>query len=151
LLSGTVLPESYVARGQLLLSRSVARLAFAHKFVIFEATGPSVRIFAATIFLTRTFAALEFPPVFSAAKLSTGMFTALEFPPVFTPTKLSSWKFTAFKFPAVLTTTRLPAGIFATFKFPTILPTTRLGLWGAIAIALIACAATIVMSGCIHC
>jgi hypothetical protein len=129
------------------LSRSVARLAFAHKFVIFEATGPSVRIFAATIFLTRTFTMLEFP----AAKLSTGMFTALEFPPIFTPTRLSSWIFAAFKFATVLTATRLPAGIFATSKFPAVLPTTRLGLWATIAIALIACAATIVMSGCIHC
>jgi hypothetical protein len=146
-----VLPESYVARGQLLLSRSVARLAFPHKFVIFEATGPSLRIFTATIFLTRTFTTLEFPPVFSVAKLSTGMFTALEFPPIFTPTKLSSWIFAAFNFATVLTATRLPAGIFATSKFPAILPTTRLGLWATIAIALIACAATIVMSGCIHC
>jgi hypothetical protein len=146
-----VLPESYVARGQLLLSRSVARLAFAHKFVIFEATGPSVRIFAATIFLTRTFAALEFPPEFSAAKLSTGMFTALEFPPIFTPTKLLSWIIATLKLATVLAATRLLPGIFATFKFPAILPTTRLGLWATIAIALIACAATIVMSGCIHC
>jgi hypothetical protein len=142
-----VLPESYVARGQLLLSRLVARLAFAHKFVIFEATGPSVSRFAATVFLTRMFTTLEFPPVFSAAKLSTGMFTALEFP----PTKLSSWIFAAFKFATVLTATRLPAGILATFKFPAILPTTRLGPCATIAIALIACAATIVMSGCIHC
>jgi hypothetical protein len=149
-LSGTGLLESLIARGHRVALVSIA-IAFAHKFVIFAAIGLLARGLVATVFLSRTFAALKSAPVFSATILLTGMSATLEFRPTFTLTKLSSWRSAAFKFPTVLTATRLLVRIFSTFEFPAVPLAPIFALWTTISIALVVCAATIVMSGCTHC